>query len=65
MVGRLILTHLANSGIVKTVARNLGFELDREQTSAAFHWVKARAYEQENSLVSETEFAEYLADLVS
>ena len=62
---RLILTHLANHGIVKTVASDLGYELDREQTSAAFHWVKAKAYEQKSSLISQTEFADYLADLTA
>ena len=61
---RLILTHLANHSIVQEVAKSLGHELSSEQTAAALKWVKSWAYERNCSIISQAEFAGYLAKLV-
>jgi 2-isopropylmalate synthase len=61
---QLVLTHLANHSIVQEMAGSLGYQLNSEQTAAALKWVKAQAYEQNSSIVSQTEFAEFLATLV-
>ncbi len=62
---RLVLTHLANHSIVQDMAGRLGYPLSPEQTSAVLKWVKARAYEQRNSIISQDVFAGFLADLTA
>jgi 2-isopropylmalate synthase len=62
---QLILTHLANHSIVQNIAVSLGYALSGEQASAALKWVKARAYEQNSSVISQDEFAGFLAVLTA
>jgi isopropylmalate/homocitrate/citramalate synthase len=58
---KMVLTHLANHSIIKTIAHELGFELNREQVSAALAWVKTLAYQRGESEIPHSEFAGYLA----
>ncbi|MER5553808.1 2-isopropylmalate synthase [Streptomyces sp. NPDC002793] len=62
---RILLTHLASARVITAVAARLGRDLDREQTKAAAHWVKTRAYRQGRALVDEDEFAGFLDGLVA
>jgi 2-isopropylmalate synthase len=57
---QLILTHLANRSIIEVIANEMGYRLNEEQTSAALKWVKSQAYTQHKSVVSRSEFEDYL-----
>ena len=57
---KLVLSHLSNHSIVSTIAKELGYTLDRENTSEALKWVKKRAYEQGKSTISRSDFKIFL-----
>ena len=58
---QFILSHLANQGIVRMIAADLGYTLNREQAQTAFQWVKRQAYQRNRSKIPHAEFADYLA----
>ncbi|WP_123529320.1 2-isopropylmalate synthase [Streptomyces sp. 840.1] len=60
---RVVLTHLASTRVVTSVATGLGHTLDREQTRAAMAWVKQRAYRTGQPVIDDTVFADYLDGL--
>ncbi len=60
----LILTHLANHKIIKTIVSKLGFSLTHDQTDSALQWVKRKAFEQGSSIVAEDELETFLSELI-
>lgn len=60
---KLILTHLSNHSIIETMAAKMGYTLDKEKIKAALVWVKAWAYENQQSVVPTEVFENYLKTL--
>jgi 2-isopropylmalate synthase len=60
---RVLLTHLASTRVVRTVALDLGHELDRDQAHRALTWVKDQAYRSGEAVVPHADFAIFLAGL--
>ncbi|GGY06863.1 2-isopropylmalate synthase [Streptomyces minutiscleroticus] len=60
---KVLLTQLASARVITAVATRLGHRLDKEQTRAAMHWVKTRAFRTGRAVVDEAAFADYLDGL--
>ncbi len=62
---RVLLTQLASERVVRSVAARLGFDLGREQTVTAPHWVKTRAYRRNQAVIPDEDLAGYLQGLTA
>ncbi|MFC1879759.1 hypothetical protein ACFLZW_07575 [Chloroflexota bacterium] len=62
---RFILSHLANHSIVNAIAKILGYTLDKEQTKQALRWVKFYAFSSNQSVIPESAFVDFLAELTA
>ncbi|MFD8205868.1 2-isopropylmalate synthase [Streptomyces sp. NPDC059695] len=59
----VVLTQLASTRVVTAVAARLGHSLDADQTRAAMHWAKTRAYRTGEAVTDDATFAVYLEGL--
>ncbi|MGW4698939.1 2-isopropylmalate synthase [Streptomyces sp. NPDC004285] len=63
MEPHVVLTQLASTRVVTAVAARLGHSLDADQTRAAMHWAKTRAYRTGEAVTDDATFAVYLEGL--
>ncbi|WP_154757717.1 2-isopropylmalate synthase [Amycolatopsis pithecellobii] len=59
----VVLTHLASDRVVHAVAQRLGHDLHRGDTAAVRRWVKTQAYQRNDAVIPDVEFAGFLSTL--
>ncbi|MEV4639608.1 hypothetical protein AB0J80_19855 [Actinoplanes sp. NPDC049548] len=57
---KVLLTHLASGRVVRTVAAQLGYELDRAETAAVLRWVKSEAFRRNEAVIPDDDLALFL-----
>lgn len=60
----VLLTQLASGRVVRAVAAALGYQLGREETDAALHWVKTQAYQRNQAVIPDGDLAGFLDGLM-